>query len=222
MSMKGIAWGSSTAIATLRLKYSFSRQHLGAAKHFAKRADEIEVVATQVPDDSLLSQHRAYITGAVISTVAALEASINELYLEAQDENPHTMKGLDDTAVALLAQFWPDIERYPILHKYRTALLIVGAKKLDKGGPPYQDTESLIKLRDALVHYKPEWDDELDVHGSLERRLSGKFIENRLAPSGSLWFPHKCLGSGCAQWAVDTAMIFMSEFCRRAQIPERF
>ncbi len=222
MTISGIAAASSTAIGNLRLKYSFSRQHLKAGSHFAKSADAIESASIKLSAEEELSQHRAYITGAVISVASALEASINELYLEAQDGNPHTLKGLEPRAVSILAQFWPEIERYPILHKYQTALLIIGVHKFDKGGPPYQDTESLIKLRDALVHYKPEWDNELNVHEGLEKRLKGKFPENRLAQSESLWFPHKCLSSGCAQWTVNTANVFMQGFCQRTQIPMRF
>lgn len=222
MGIKGFAAGQSTAVATARLKHSFSRQHFRAAGYFAKRAAELEAAPTELSEDEVLLQHRAYVTGAIISAVVALESSINELYLEAQDHNPHTLKGLDTRTVALLEQFWPEIERYPILHKYQTALLIIGASKLEKGRSPYQDAESLIKLRDALVHYKPEWDDELDIHENLEGRLRGKFHECVFAQAGSLWFPHKCLGSGCSQWAVDTIIVVMREFCQRAQIPERF
>lgn len=212
----------STLNAVARMKHSFSRQHLKAATYFANRADEIESATVASSDDERLAQHRAYVTEAVISAVAALESSINELYLEAQDQNPHTLKGLDSKTVSLLAEFGSEIERNPILHKYQIALLIIGAGKFDKGSPPYQETHSLIKLRDALVHYRPEWDDELDIHESIQKRLQGRFPENRLAQPGNLWFPHKCLGSGCAQWALNTATVFMREFCRRAQIPERF
>jgi hypothetical protein len=216
--MKGSAAGRSGATARLTRKHSLSRQHFWAADYFAKRAAEIEA-KTKPLSDEIRSQHRAYVTGAIISAVAALESSINELYLEAQD---HTLKGLDSGKVALLEQFWPEIEQYPILHKYQTALLIVGASKLDKGQSPYQDAESLRKLRNALIHYKPEWDNELDIHKDLEARLRSKFDECSFAQPSSLWFPHKCLGSGCARWSVDTISVFMREFCQRAQIPERF
>jgi len=206
------------------LKHNFSKQHLKAAAYFAKRAAEIEAEATLTTSlsEETRSQHRAYVTGAIFSAVAALESSINELYLEARDNNPHTLKELDSKKVASLAAIWPQTKGHSTLHKYQKALLTIGASKFNGKQSPWRDTESLIKLRDALVHYKPEWDNELDIHKEIEIHLRNKFNECVFVDSNSLWFPHKCLGSGCAKWSVDTITVFMHEFCQRAQIPERF
>jgi hypothetical protein len=222
--MKGFVAVRFKVTAKAAVKHNFSKQHLKAATYFAKRAAEIETAATLTTQlsEEIRSQHRAYVTGAIFSAVAALESSINELYLEAQDRNPHTLKGLDPEKIALLGQFWPEIDGYSILHKYQTALLIISAGNLDKGQSPYQNADSLIKLRNALVHYKPEWDNELDIHKKIETRLRNKFNECAFADQHVLWFPHKCLGSGCAKWSVGTITAFMHEFCQRAQIPERF
>jgi hypothetical protein len=210
--------------AKAALKHSFSKQHLKGAVYFAKRAAEIEAaVTTTTPlSEEIRSQHRAYVTGAIFSAVAALESSINELYLEAQDRNPHTLKGLDSKKVVSLAAIWPQIKGHSTLHKYQKALLTIGASKFNGKQPPWRDTEGLIKLRDALVHYKPEWDNELDIHKEIEIHLRNKFNECAFVDSNSLWFPYKCLGSGCARWSVDTIIVFMHEFCQRAQIPDRF
>src|SRR5262249_45431182 len=89
------------------------------------------------------------------------------------------------------------------------------------GEDPYQSANNVIKLRDALVHYKPEWDDESGQHQNLENRLRAKFALNPYAPTGSLWFPHQCLGAGCANWAVAKTRSFSDEFCVRLAIPRR-
>jgi hypothetical protein len=157
----------------------------------------------------------------VVSTVAFLEASINEFYLEAQDKDKNSLAGLDERVLSLLAAFWEQVERGPILHKYQIALLVAGAEQFEKGKQPYQDADHLVKLRDALVHYKPQWDDELGPHRNLEERLRNKFPLNTLAQSGSLWFPHQCFGAGCADWAIGAAVSLMNEFCERLKLPLR-
>ncbi len=69
-----------------QVKHSFSTQHFRAAKHFATQAARIESRCVSSAHPAPPS-HRAYVTGAVISVVAGLESSINELYLEAVDRN---------------------------------------------------------------------------------------------------------------------------------------
>lgn len=208
--------------AKARVKHSFSLQHLRAAAYFSDNAEALEAEAQASPDRSkLLNPHRAYVTGAIISAVAALEASINELFLEACDRNPHTLTGLSPAVVDRLADEWQELERTPILTKYQIALQVAGKSCFDKGAQPFQDTASLMELRHALVHYKPEWDDEREDHENLEVRLSGRFDLNSLAGDSSLWFPHRCLGAGCARWSEETARLFLREFCLRLGIPSR-
>jgi len=88
---------------------------------------------------------------------------------------------------------------------------------------PFQEVEGLVKLRDALVHYKPEWSDVTKAaHPKLEARLK-KFPLNP-APSGGFiqWFPHLCLSAGCAEWATRAITTFVTAFCTRLGIDERF
>jgi hypothetical protein len=207
-------------IGTLRIKHSLSRQHLTSATYFSQQSATLERSAVASDEDQ--ARHRSYVIGAVISAVAALEASINELYMEAQDQNRNPLPSLTPQAMALLSEFWGELERKPILHKYQIALLVAGVQQFDKGQPPYRDADNLIKLRDSLIHYKPHWDDEPGQHRNLQERLGTKFPLNALAASGSVWFPHQCLGAGCAQWAIETSRAFMEQFCVRLNIPDRF
>jgi hypothetical protein len=205
--------------ASIRLKHSFSKQHLAAADYFAREAEAVEMAAAAQPD---AVAHRAYVTGGIISAVAALESSINELFLEAADRNPHTLPGVPEAVLSRMAGLWPHIERNALLDKYQVALTLADKPRLDRGDAEYQHATSVVKLRDALVHYKPEWDDEAEVHAQLEKRLQSKFSGNPFAPPGSLWFPHVCLGSGCAKWCVKVVTDFSGEFCRSLSIPARF
>jgi hypothetical protein len=203
-----------------RVKHSFSRQHFSAAEFFSEEASRIE---SSGPDQSEVerSNHRAYVTGAIFSAVAALESSINELYLEAKDKDKTALAGLTDADLSALEGEWASVESQPTLEKYQEALKRLGRPELDRGSNPFQDADSLIYLRNALIHYKPEWDDETKIHAKIRARLNKKFALNTLSDPNSLWFPHQCMGAGCAAWSLDTTRAFVVEFCKRMGLAPR-
>lgn len=205
------------------MKHSITKQHFRAASFFADSAARLEneICAADLKDEIRKPQYRAYVVGAIVSAVMGLEACINEIYLDACDASQKNLAGLDESAMSLLALWWIEIERRPILFKYQHALLLLGKPALPKGESPYQDVDGLVCLRNALTHYKSEWDDSLDKHGDLQSRLTGKFDLNPLSTKNALWFPHQCLGSGCARWAVVATEEFVRAFCERLGIPGR-
>lgn len=167
-----------------------------------------------------LVEHRAHAIGAVIFSAAALEAEANELFADASD-NSASIRPLDEAAAKRLGALWradvPRTAAYPILEKYTIALLLTDRVGFDLGTEPWQSASALVKLRNALIHYEPEW---VPMPGSdethrFEKSLRGKFYENPLAPADSPYYPTKLLGHGCAQWAVKTALTFSSEFAER-------
>lgn len=91
--------------------------------------------------------------------------------------------------------------------------------------PPYQNVILLIKLRNDLVHYEPEWvkspasDDfsDCDQH-KYEKMLKGKVSTNPLAGQGSPYYPDKCLSYGCADWAVNSSIEFADDFFSRMDL----
>ena len=120
---------------------------------------------------------------------------------------------------------WESVDRTNILAKYQRVLAVCGKDRLAKGAEPYQSADTLIDLRNAVVHFKPEWGDELAEHARLEKRLSSKFEDCALASRATghmVWFPGRCLGLGCANWAVGTVERFVGEFCGRLGIRGRF
>lgn len=208
----------SHSSSTARVKHNFSRQHLKAAKLFADLAAQIE--KRENLSEGERSEHRAYISGAVVFAAAFLETSINELFLDCIDKNSNSLGSLSKRQVALLAELWEHVEQRSLLDKYQEALATCGSPSFEKGKDPYQGTEGLIRIRNALIHYKPEWDNELEEHKKLKSRLNGRFPLNRHGEG--LWFPHLCLGAGCAAWSTDQVEGFMKEFCQRLGIPSRF
>jgi len=43
-----------------------------------------------------------------------------------------------------------------------------------------------------------------------------------MAEMGNPYFPDKCLGAGCAEWAVVSAKSFADDFCSRLDIQANY
>ncbi len=200
---------------------SLYRNHLYAARHLADLACELEKAVEGTPDAEVLRQHRAYVSGAILSAAAFLEASINELYLEVQDLGLNGGRGGRRRVLAVPAHFWSDAARPPVLHKYQLVLVVADAEPFDESRPPFRDADGLIALRDALVHGRPDWRDQHGRRQNLERRLRAKFAHNQLSSPADPEFPDRLLGAGCATWTVRVAERFSDEFCHRMAIPAR-
>jgi hypothetical protein len=84
----------------------------------------------------------------------------------------------------------------------------------------------LVKLRNALTHFKPT-DQPLGASSAeltkLEKGLVGKFPENqRMVGMGNPFFPDHCLGAGCAAWAVKSARAYADELFDRLGIEPNY
>jgi hypothetical protein len=203
----------------------FSSYHLWAAKHFARLAEQIEASHAGPPRFDI--SHRAYVTSGVLSAVAFLEAAINELFDDVADRHPGYVDTLTIEAVRLLAGLWDEretrtVERWPVLEKFRVALLCCGSIPFDKGAQPYQDAKLLIDLRNDLTHARPETRNTGDVD-RLSAALMKRFQPNHLMDNAANpYFPDHCLGAGCAAWAVDTARGFADDFFSRVKMQPNY
>jgi len=204
-----------------RVKTEFGLQHILAAALFARRALKIEL---DHPDEIVNSgepyfSHMAYVTGSVLSAVASLEATINELFIDAQHGDPNIFKDPHSEFPVLLSARWEEAEPMKILCKYQLALDLAEKEQFDQGAAPYQEVDGLIDLRNALVHYKPEWNTDQEKHKKIEEKLKSRFALNPFTISTDAFFPKRCLGHGCAEWAVESSMAFMNEFFGRLELP---
>jgi hypothetical protein len=216
--------GPVRAAEAARLKHSFYRHLIGAARFFAQRARAFEDRAMQQAQLGAagdLVRHRSYVSGAVLSAAAFLEASVNELYLELHALKAGERTRLPRRVLAVLGRFWSDIERAPVLHRYQVVLMVADAERFDERRAPFQDADSLMKLRDALVHFRPERPESRRRLRTLEQRLRNRFDPNPLAAADGGWFPDLCLSAACAEWAVQSADGFTEDFCKRMALPAR-
>ena len=187
-----------------------SSQHLVLAHDFAKAALALEEPRRENLTTKEKWQHRGDVTAAVMSAAAYLEDLISELYVNMRNlPRPKLVKKLRASAKP---------EASKVLNKYQLALSVSDGDPFDQSSSPYYDAESLFRLRDALVNYlnfRPVG--RRGLHG----RVDGKFPLNPYAAVEGRWFPDRCLGAGCARWAVSTAEVFGDDFCRRMGIPAR-
>jgi hypothetical protein len=159
------------------------------------------------------------VLSSIIASYAFLEAMINELYQGAYDElyadpsNPYTDPHLARLAEEMrrsMAVFWKHGGDWrPPLDKYEALLEFSNHAPMDKGRNPYQDAALLVTLRNLIVHFRPETSWVSEEPHKLEKRLKGKFADNRLAAgTGHSWWPDHCLGHGCSEWAHKAARAF--------------
>ncbi|MBT9145962.1 MAG: hypothetical protein DDT42_01841 [candidate division WS2 bacterium] len=206
----------------------FSIQNIQSAALFTRNAYVIEKNYDGVFSDELFSLHIAYVTASILFSVFFLEAAINELFADTVESNSEIAKKLNPTTIQLMAEMWklevPRTANYKILQKYQIALVLAQKQIFDPGNLPYQDVNLLVKLRNSLVHYEPEWvkspaSDDFgpdDIHTyAYEKKLRGKFLPNPLTGQGNPFYPDKCLGHGCAEWAVNSSVIFADAFFSR-------
>jgi hypothetical protein len=207
-------------------RHYIASQHLWAAQHQARLCAEVEAEENAAPFDI---RHRTFAIGAVLSSVAFLEALVNELFQDAADSEgaiSGRIAPLGEKCIALMAEFWNATDngaRYiRALEKFQMALLFADKPRFDPGASPFQDVKLLIVIRNKLIHFRPAWQAQGDV-AKEEQMLTGKFAENSLmAGMSSAWFPNKCLGAGCAEWAWRVSLLLADDWSARLNVPSSY
>jgi hypothetical protein len=206
---------SIKAQATLnaRVTANFALQHLKAATIFRDHVITIELNNAVQRSESCVSEVRSYASACIMSSVASLEALINELFIAPNCCLRPMLKDFD-------SEFWGDkgIEKKNMLDKYQLALKMLDKPPLDKHAQPYRDAWLLSGLRNALVHFKPIWDPEQQRNFELEELLLGKYDVSPFSTEGSDFVTMKSMSASCMRWAVNTTLSFMREFHARTDI----
>lgn len=203
------------------MRLYFSSYHLWGARHFAEQAAQNEVGHVGPPKFDVL--HRAYVVNCLLSTVAFLEAVINEFFDDAADGHFNYLSDMSGNHRQAVADFWKmkpqRLERSSILYKYQFALLATGCRQFDEGGAPLHDAKILIELRNQLVHSRAKTDQtDSERQERLRSRTERLFPPNALVQgSGNPYFPDHCLGAGCAEWSVRSALAVTDEFLARTK-----
>ncbi len=209
-------------------KSLFSFAHIQSSALFSRYAQKIELDYDGKFSDELIAQHRAYVTAAIFSSVAFLEAQINEFFTGVNDV--HLKSNFSDPHKKNFELAWSIIghRRIWCVEKYNIALKCAEKPKFESQSQIMQEIGCLRELRNKLVHYEPRWFSVL--HNNLptkntrefEIKLVGKFKTNPLTGEGNAFFPSKCLSHGCARWAIENSLAFSDEFFTRMSIPKPY
>jgi len=196
------------------------------------------------------SAYRSNVIGAVYASVAFLEASINEVFLDAafstkirkgQVIPSGTVESLRPDVVEDIAREWPTIERSTIFIKYNLALALNCKRAICASNPKRKAADTLKTFRNLLTHPKPKW---IRIYDSNKKSLASQkkdavSVESRIKaliesdkkrpPAGyhhetSLvhgQFPTKYLNATLAKIAVKSCLEFDNEFCHRMGIKNK-
>jgi hypothetical protein len=196
----------------LSIRGYFSTHLLAAAAQMSRAAAEVEKQHDTAGRARFDLDHRGHVLGAILCGVGFFEAMVNELFQDAMDgyaPEGGSIASLQPDTRLMMAEYWRATdqgERGRTLDKYQTLLQFAKEPVLDKGAQAYQDAGLAIQLRNAIAHYRPE-DLSVDEPARMERRLRGRFVDNRLfAGDGGPWWPNHCLGAGCARWVIESVV----------------
>lgn len=202
-------------------KLPLSLDHLMAAVLSATHAREFERGKREPILFHISAEHTSACISCVFSTVAYLEADINEFFADAAEEGAADGIAKEPVVLSRIRAAWEREHRSPVLDKYDLALALCDQPMFDRGAAPYQAVALLTRLRNALIHFKPEWqpgggwpgeDDELS---KLSKALRKSFPENAIAEEYQPYFIQRCLGYGSSRWAVTSSIDFVKEFRAR-------
>ena len=157
-------------------------EHLWNARHMARICANARTLSAQ-SFEGIDMQTRSDATASILEAVAYLESYINEVWQDAADHRPGEdnprLGTLTPAVIGRLGQLWKNVfdsnERCLFSKRYNSQPRSPDQPPLDAGAEPYQSVHALIKLRNQLMHWKPEihWgDEERDLENNSSRELA--------------------------------------------------
>jgi hypothetical protein len=156
----------------------------------------------------------------------ALEAFLNES-IELSYDWSHSTK--EPQMVSSFAQLMSDFEksRIPLESRFQLAHWLLAGRAYDKGAQPYQDFALLMRIRNALLHYKPDpalripGEEELygtpNSNSALDSLRSKNILAELPAVTQASWI--LIVGTrAVAEWACHTASQMVLDFL--AKLPQ--
>jgi hypothetical protein len=212
--MTGESSLTMTATALAAVRANFSITHLLSAAYFSRNTGAIESANAGKGFGDFFEDIQTNAIATVLTSVAGLEAYANELFAD----RTQVFTGTKSTVIDKL---WELSEQKPILEKYDLALLLLGASPFDRGEAPYQDLTALIKLRNALTHYKPEWSDQQFEHKKISSVLYKRAEKSKFFGSNESLFPRAWATHGTTSWVINSTVKFLLDFEKRADLKSR-
>ena len=210
---------TDSVYATVR--YTFTGQFLEAAAAFVRRAAAIEEGYAGELSEELRTEHRGFVSTAIMQCAAALETEANELCVYGPGSHLGS-NGTDGIAHAVLAPLADFIDSQDTLTRYKIILHVLDKPRLDLGLEPCQSAALMVRLRNEITHYKSRWGEEM----SRAKLMIGLEALGHRAPPfaqpNQNFFPHRCLSAECGAWAVTSTVKFLDHIYAALGVPSRF
>ncbi|MEJ1962667.1 MAG: hypothetical protein WDO56_14425 [Gammaproteobacteria bacterium] len=214
VSAIGAAANSASVEGAGGVRYSFVLHYLLAAQAAYLNLRRLEQEHFNDDLGSFFDDIALNALTGVVSVAAGLESYINEIFADRAIRFPNVPPGL-------MEELWKAYERNTVLQKYASAYQLATNTPLDLGKSPVQDVAALITLRNALVHFTPEWSYERDIHDRVSSVLRYKIQPNRWFKHQAGLFPMAWASADCAWWALTKAVYFIREFEAATGFPDK-
>jgi len=202
----------------------FTHHHLNSAELFIEAATDIEnnYINDNI-DDKLRGDYISYNSSAIIASVAAFEANINEKFTDFSRHYSPDRIDLKDTHIAKYAldltvssgDIFSKIKNQPVpaLTKYKMLALLRNGE--DFVNDP-SDVVFILRMRNRLIHFTPRWLDTKRPKKNLEKTYNGSF-KNKFSLSpyycgDIMFFPYKCLSTECSKWCFQVIDDFIKKY----------
>lgn len=196
--------------ATGSTRVNLALHHLLAACRFAAQVGHVEREHDGETFGEFWDEILHYSLGVATLTVAALESYANEHLADGALSSTSINAAASDSIGRI-------IDREAILSKFDLILRLRTGQSLDFGSRIAQCVDLLIKVRNAVVHFKPEWHDAAGAHSKLSAQLAGRFSRSPYL-QGEDFFPTAWASHSFSSWALQSTVAFLEHFEQAAEI----
>jgi hypothetical protein len=191
--------------------------YFSTAASLSNKVAQIEQAHAGAPFGGFFDEVLGLASACIFCCTAGIEAHINEIFADGRSHFANIPPEAWD-------YIWEKSERDRLLDRYQLALRIWKKPQLDPSVNPFQASARVIDLRNALIHFKPEWFSEQEEHAKLSAKLSSCFTLSPFLPKEPA-FPRAWASHACTGWAVKSSIGLIVEFAERAglnpKLPER-
>lgn len=212
---------------TAKQRANFTHYHLNSAIIFANCALELEKLCgdDQKKKNETHLDYISYVSSSILTSVAALESNVNELFIDFQekfknlpkDKYPDTHKMVKAINTFSSIDIFKHVKQNhkPAIVKYNTLSLLIKGKDIISQKEA-TDISFIVDLRNSIIHFMPEWDNELKKYDKIEKTYRGQYVNKfSLSPiynENAMFFPCLCLSSSCAFWCNASVEKFINTF----------
>jgi hypothetical protein len=186
-----------------------SIQHIQSAAYFAKQTARLERRALRNPlNVALKTQVVANFTATIFSSVAFLEALLNELWADCEQSDGGHMEVIPQEIRCRITEALQYSRNMELVKKFKTLLKAAERPIIPCDRRPLQDISNLIAIRNNMVHYNAAWLDsgspEMCRAERLEESELGKFIDKYLDTTPNIGW----MNAANAGWAVRLVILY--------------